>query len=439
MSRSRKVLVCLISFLFGVFLGPYLSEYVSFTVSTVLILVCLLLLFIFRKFAFIVLIAALLGYSRILFTLPDFESTHIAVLSETQAQLKVEAVIIGEPENRNNAQYITLEAQKLLTDAADIEIHGKILGKFNKFPIFEYGDHLFVSGFFSQPENIEDFSYKDFLAKDNIYSVVYFPYTKKISGSSTDSWAMLFSLKAWIQQKIDSIFPEPSASLVAGVLLGFRRGIPEQVMQDFNISGLTHILAISGYNITLIITVLGLLFKSFPRRTRIFMTIITITAFAFITGLSASVVRASIMGGLTVTALHFGKRSTAMNSLFLSGCIMVALNPFILMSDISFQLSFMSTFGLLALLPLWEKPLEKLPAIIRENLMVTLAAQVFTTPLVLYYFGRFSLVAPFANILFLPLIPLLMFFSFIAIILSMIFFPLALILIAVTWLIEIYT
>jgi competence protein ComEC len=428
MKLSTKVLICLLLFLLGVYLAPFLHGKMSIYVPMVIFCLSLLLFCVFRRYCFLAVLFLLGGLFRMLIAIPNFDADHIASLNELDEKMKVEAAVTGEPEMRGSAQYLELEARGSL--------HGKILAKINKFPEYEYGDVLSMEGYFKQPADFDGFSYSDFLAKENIYSVIYYPYIKKISGGGWDGWSSVFYIKNWVQSVIDTIFPEPLASLSAGVLLGFRRGIPDSTMNDFNIAGLTHILAISGYNITIIITVFGLILKGFRKDLRIILIIVGIIFFAFITGLSASVIRASIMGSLTVTALHFGKRSLPINSLFLSAVIMVMINPFILMSDISFQLSFMSTFGLIVLLPLWEKSIGRLPVIVRENLMVTLAAQVFTTPLILYYFGRFSIIAPFANVIFLPLIPLLMFFSFAAIGASLILYPLSVVFTAIAWLIS---
>lgn len=428
MRPSIKVLICLLLFLLGVYLAPFLYETVAVSVLVIVILLVALLLGVFGKYYFLAALFLLCGLLRMILAIPAFDASHIASFNDMENRFKVEAVVAGEPEIRNNAQYLELEAAGTL--------HGKILAKINKFPEYEYGDRLLLEGYFKRPADFDGFSYSDFLAKENIYSVIYYPYVQKISGGGWDGWSVIFYIKNRVQSIIDRIFPEPLASLSAGVLLGFRRGIPDSTMNDFNTAGLTHILAISGYNITIIITVFGLILKSFRKNVRIVLIITAIVFFAFITGLSASVIRASIMGSLTVMALHFGKRSLPINSLFLSAAIMVVINPFILMSDISFQLSFMSTFGLIVLLPLWEKSIGRLPVIIRENLMVTLAAQVFTTPLILYYFGRFSVIAPFANVIFLPLIPMLMFFSFAAIGVSLIFYPLSLVFTSVAWLIS---
>jgi competence protein ComEC len=150
-----------------------------------------------------------------------------------------------------------------------------------------------------------------------------------------------------------------------------------------------------------------------------------------LTGLSASVVRASVMGCLVIFALFQGRKSDGLQMLLVSGFLMVLLNPMILLGDVSFQLSFLSTLGLLVLLPLWEDFFNRLPPIISESLAVTLAATVFTLPIVLYNFGRFSLISPLANIIFLPLIPLIMVTSFFALIGSIIFYPLSILFVGV--------
>jgi competence protein ComEC len=143
--------------------------------------------------------------------------------------------------------------------------------------------------------------------------------------------------------------------------------------------------------------------------------------------MSASVIRAAIMGGLVILSLYTGRKSNGLLSLLFSADLMLMFHPKMLFHDMSFQLSFLATLGLLLFVPIIERKalfLQKLPVVIREPLTVTLAAQILTTPLIAYRFGRLSLIAPLTNVLFLPLVPFLMFFAFIAMICRIVFSPL---------------
>jgi competence protein ComEC len=144
---------------------------------------------------------------------------------------------------------------------------------------------------------------------------------------------------------------------------------------------------------------------------------------------------------LSIFALQSGRKSKALTVILLSGALMVLVNPKIMLSDISFQLSFLSTLGLILLMPFFEKfmdYLEKrigisLPPFIGDGLMVTVAAQIFTTPITLFYFGRFSLISPVTNVLFLPLIPLIMLAGFLALMSSFMLMPWTGLAVALCW------
>ncbi len=366
------------------------------------------------------------GLLRIVFAVPDFGVSRVEFYSDLDRNIKIEGVLTAEPELRNNAQYLLVEADKLILPFKKVDLNGRVLIKAKTFPRFFYGDRLVIWGRLQTPAEFEEFSYKEYLAKDNIFSVMYSPSISVIDDSGgRDFFGIIYFLKGQIKERAEALLKEPGASIVIGLLIGARASIPENILDDFQKTGLTHILAISGYNITLIINIFALLMSGSGRRSRFWFTSSMIGVFAVLTGLSASVVRASIMGVLVILATYLGRKGGGMQLLIVSGFLMVMFNPMILIRDISFQLSFLSTAGLLVLLPLIEDSFKKLPPFISESLAVTLAATVFTTPVILLNFGRFSLVSPFANVLFLPLIPMIMLVSFLVIVVSLFFIPLA--------------
>jgi competence protein ComEC len=138
------------------------------------------------------------------------------------------------------------------------------------------------------------------------------------------------------------------------------------------------------------------------------------------TGASASVVRAGVMGTLLVYAGFIGRKSNIINALVLAGTVMIFLNPLILRNDIGFQLSFLATLGLVYISPIFEKWFVKIPEFFRVLLAATLAAQVFTMPIIISNFGLLSLISPIANIAILPFVPVSMFLGFASGLLGMI-------------------
>ena len=305
-------------------------------------------------------------------------------------------------------------------------LEGKVLIDANKYPLFEYGDVLRVSGNLSAPESLPDFAYDKYLAKDDIYSVMSRPKIEKVAGKNCGSVFMklIYEIKGIFEDKLSKIFPEPYSSFAAALLLGSRRGLPDELVENFKETGLTHVVAISGYNITLVIIVVWGLFGFLSRKKRVVVAASFITIFVVLVGAGSSVLRAGIMGCISLFAIYFGRKANVINLVLLSAFLMSLWNPKVVVYDVGFQLSFLATLGLIYISPklsaaggFFGRFLKRIPVIfaIRENFSMTLSAQVFTMPVILKNFGRFSFICPLANIFVLPFIPFLMLFSFFAV------------------------
>ncbi len=245
----------------------------------------------------------------------------------------------------------------------------------------------------------------------------------------------LLWLKQHFEARLNRLFPEPHASLAAGLLTGSRRGIPEHLSESFMRSGLTHIVAISGFNITIVITiVLGALFW-LPLRWRLLPATLSIIAFTVFVGASASVVRAAIMGILGLFAITAGRRSDVRLAILWTAFFMLLWNPKHLWYDGSFQLSFAAVIGLAELSTLIKPFLSRLPNVlgVREALEATMAAQLSAVPIGCLLFGNLSLISPFANILVAPAIPLAMLLAFLSAVASYAAFPVGQILAYAGW------
>ena len=211
---------------------------------------------------------------------------------------------------------------------------------------------------------------------------------------------------------------------MAGLLTGSRKGIPADLMESFNATGLTHIIAISGYNITIVIAIMSSLLFWLPLRWRFVPSILAIAIFTLFVGASAAVVRAAIMGILGLIALRSERISNVRLTLLWTAFFMLLWNPKYLWYDAGFQLSFLSVIGLVEIGPKLERYFTKVPQLlgIREALQMTVAAQISTAPLILFLFGRVSLISPIANVLVAPAIPFAMLFGFVGTALSFVWF-----------------
>ncbi len=218
----------------------------------------------------------------------------------------------------------------------------------------------------------------------------------------------LESLRRAAGEALARALPAPQAGLAAGILVGLRDQVDRELAADFATAGLSHVVAISGWNIALVGAVVMALLRSRPRRQRTLVVIAAIVLYTLLAGASPSVVRAAIMGAICLVARESGRRGAAATALGLAAWTMLLLDPAVV-ADVGFQLSVAATAGLLA----WSGPLTRrvrsvaptrTPAWLTESLGVSLAAQAATLPLVLLHFGRLSLVSPLANLLMAPLV-----------------------------------
>lgn len=215
-------------------------------------------------------------------------------------------------------------------------------------------------------------------------------------------------LRALLAAPLRRLVPEPEAGILLGIVLGERAGIDPALRDAFARSGTTHLLAISGFNMTLVAAGVALVLRGrVPPRAAASATVLAITAYSLLVGLAPSVVRSALMAAIAALALGAGRRSAGANALAAAAAGMLLADPGIV-ADVGFLLSAGATGGLLA----WQAPLaERLrpwPAILREGIATTLAATAPTMPIVAAFFGRVSLVSPLANVLAVPLFPALM-------------------------------
>ncbi len=330
------------------------------------------------------------------------------------AEVTLRGIIVDEPDRRPLKTKYTIAVET--PHAASLQKNNKILVTDHAmWPQHEYGDDVLVTGILEKPGQIEAFHYDRYLSRYGIYAVMYRATVETLSsGHGHRFFAFLYSLKRRFEAKLNRLYPEPHASFMAGLLTGSRRGIPEHLLKDFQATGLTHIIAISGYNISIVIAVISGFLFFVPIRWRIFPALGAIVFFTFFVGASPSVVRAAIMGGLGLFALQVGRQKHSLIAILVTAMLMTAWNPKILWYDAGFQLSFLSVLGLTYLAPLLDRFFRHVPSTLglRESLQMTVSAQLAAVPLIIILFGQFSLVAPIANVIAAPFIPLAMLFGF---------------------------
>ncbi len=354
-------------------------------------------------------------------------------------EVVIRGVIVKEPDRRPLQTKYTIEAEELMIagTGAAVAVAGRVLATDHRgYPEYDYGDAVTVRGKLEKPAQIETFHYDRYLSLSEIYSVIYRASLEKTGGGRGNRFfGTLYGVKERFEGQINRIFAEPHASFMAGLLTGSRRGISERLMESFQITGLTHIIAISGFNIAIVIAMItGLLFW-LPLKMRFFPAVLAIVAFTLFVGASAAVVRAAIMGILSLLALQVGRQYDVRLAILWTLFLMLSWNPKALWYDAGFQLSFLAVLGLTELSPLLDRWFGRVPMTlgIREALQMTVAAQLAAVPLIVLLFGRFSLIAPLANILVAPAIPLAMLFGFLGTVISWAWFPLGQLLAYLGW------
>ena len=330
--------------------------------------------------------------------------------------------ITSEPEISGNKQQFSFYAKQLSAPPYFINTDERVLITAGSYPRYQYGDHLKIYGQIKKPENFNDFDYRAYLAKDGVFTVMFYPEIKSASlklplyeKTKITLFRKIFAVKNAFERSIQRSVAEPNAAFIGGILLGSRSQIPQDIKDAFARTSTSHILAISGYNITMVALIISAFFLLFFRRPMAFwFSLAGVAVFTILTGAQASVVRAAIMGALVLTARREGRLNDPRNAIALAGAVMILINPTILRHDIGFQLSFAATLGLIYVAPIIEKYFTELTNIFdfRQTFVMTVSAQIFVLPLLLYYFKNLSLTSLPANLIILPTIPLAMLLGF---------------------------
>jgi competence protein ComEC len=290
------------------------------------------------------------------------------------------------------------------------------------YPTYVYGEHIRFKGEVHVPRSFKtetgrEFNYEGFLMKDGIqYELREAEVISLHENKGNACIKNILTLKtAWLGA-VSRLFPEPSASLVGGVVVGAKQSLGEEILQEFRDTGIIHIVVLSGYNLTLVANSIFRVTRFLPRSLGFGFGTLGILSFALMVGAGATVVRASVMAILGMLATYLQRPYLVLRALVVAGLVMVVWNPFILVFDPGFQLSFLATLGLIFFAPIFSKKLLWIPEAlgIREIASATFATQLFVLPLLLYQMGALSLVAPVVNVLTLPVVPPTMFFGFIA-------------------------
>jgi len=303
--------------------------------------------------------------------------------------------------------------QRLILDL-EPPYQGRVQINAQSYPSFRYGDSVAVSGIIQTPGGPA----ADYYRKEGIAGIVSYPAINLLeSGRGNAFKAALLRLKGNIIKVFKQNLSVQKAAFLAGITLGERQEFSKEFEEKMSLSGTTHLVALSGYNISVIgWAVAGVLGLWFSRSWTFYFSVAVIILFVLMTGGEASIVRAAIMGIIALLAKESERLYSLRNAIVIAAFLMVIFNPRVLVFDLGFQLSFAALLGIVYLMPAFQKILNVKDAGFwnwKENALTTVSAQLAVVPILLGNFGIFSLTSFAANILILSAMPLTMGLGFV--------------------------
>lgn len=386
-------------------------------------------------------LCATLGAARAAQARPVLGPDHVASWVDA-GPLLMRGHVAREPDRRDRQTHYALRVQSLRPDrpgAAWREARGLVLLQAPRHPPRAYGDLLRVAAPLEAPPVLDGFDYRAYLARQGIHALARRPAIHTLDrGDGASPRRALIALRDRGRRVLAGALPAPESALATGILLGDERGIPAALDEAFRVTGTSHVIAISGSNIALLVLAINALAgRVLGRRRSAPLTLAVVAAYALLVGADAAVVRAALMGAILVLGQALGRALHAPTALAAAALAMTAWEPRVV-HDLGFQLSFAATAGLLAFAArfteatrAWLTPrlgASRARAALRlaqDALLVTAAAQLTTWPVVAYHTGRVSLVSLLSNALILPAQPAIMGLGALTLCLGLVWAPLA--------------
>jgi competence protein ComEC len=383
---------------------------------------------------------------------PGFQPGDLAYYND-QGQVTILAVASQPVENHDKSTLLTVTSRLMKVNDEPVAVTGDAILLLPAGIRYEYGDLLEVSGNLQTPPERDDFSYKQYLENRGVFSYMTYPRINVVGKDAGNPvLVVIFSIRDRIAMTVEQIMPQPEAAFLSGMLVGRDEDIPDSLQKAFKQTGTSHLVAISGFNITIVAgLILALAGRLLPKRWSVWAAVIILTGYAVMAGASPSVVRAAIMGALAMVGQSIGRNRTAVNSLGLAAAVMTLFNPLIL-RDIGFQLSVAATAGILLIgAPvndwLMERKIDtdKPPEVnyfwqtVGDSVIITLSAQVATMPFLLYHFHQYPLIGILVNPFVLPVQPAAMILGGLAALSGMIWLPLGRLIGLAAWIPLAYT
>lgn len=386
------------SFLLGVFLISISYQLAIFIFFTVCIAVYLLSQKQYPVFYFVLIAALGAAYFY------GFDFVHLQARVPFGEDAEFQGVVTHTSRSATHQEMIV----KLQTPYA-----GRIKIIAQRYPDFSYGDLVRVSGKVKEPQA----EFMNYYQKERIAGISNYPKIELVEpGRGNFIKAALLDFKSQVIATFRRALPAQKAAFLSGIVLGEREEFSKEFKEKMSLSGTTHLVALSGYNISVVAIATATLFGAwFSRKTSFYLSVGVIVLFVLMTGGEASIVRAAIMGIIALVAQETERIYSVRNSIVIAAFLMVLWNPRVLVFDLGFQLSFAALLGIVYLVPKLKKILRIADSGFlnwKENAVTTIGAQLAVAPLLLGAFGAFSLTSFFANVLILSAVPLTMSLGF---------------------------
>ncbi len=341
--------------------------------------------------------------------------------------VELRGIVASYPETLGSVTRFDLAAWEVMVGGEGREVSGKVrvtaretldLVRLRDAPYFRPGDVLLLRGSLDAPESFGGFDFPTYLNRQGVGSVMSFPgFALEDTGQGSAVRRGLFTVRSRLSESLESVLPEPQNAVAQAILLGIRTDLSNDLTGDFRRSGTSHLLAISGLHVGIVmVLVLGVVRRLLwrPRWLVFLLPAAAVWLYALAAGLPPSAERAAIMGSFFLAAMYFGRQGHGIEALLLAGLVITAFDPRALW-QVSFQLSFLAMAGIVLALPALRGYVNAgagdradLPGTIVRGAVALVAmsivATVFTWPAVAFYFERVSLVSVPATVVALPML-----------------------------------